>query len=352
MQIASRAEIWSGTVLLRNFDVDTGTETRDRSNLIRGICTITTTDEDGTLLPYLTPYGREMRLYYGVTYDDGTQEEILLGIFGIVDVEVDDSGGDLVITVDGSDRARAVQRDVFTDVFSITPDSNVADAIMNIISSRTLGFVPEFNFAPITAVTPSAALVYAPGDDPMQSAADLADSAGCELFVDTDGIFTLLTIPDPTTAPIAWNYDEGNENLAVELDRTVSSATLPNIVIRDGSGTGVAASVEGYAYDGDPASPTYINGPYGQVVDYQSSSLYTTQAQAQAAADAALALAKGSAEALTLTAIPKPDHDVDDVIEVTRVRAGVVSGTRYVIDALTLTLGSSGTLQLTGRRVT
>jgi hypothetical protein len=131
----------------------------------------------------------------------------------------------------------------------------------------------------------------------------------------------------------------------------VSRANAPNYFIRDGQGTGIDAPFRAIAVDDNPASTTYINGPYGRVVDYSASSLYATQAQAQAAADADLLLALGSVEALTLNAIPKPDHDVDDVIEVTRVRSGL-SNQLYVLDAITMGFGVTGLTQMTGRQVT
>jgi hypothetical protein len=333
----------------------------DRSNVIRRTCSAVFTDPDGTLVSALqpsvvTPWGNELRLYNGVTYDDGTQELLLMGVFGIVDVSIDDSGGDLVVTADGSDRSRAIQRDVFGDTYPIPPGTNVGQAIQQIIVSRNVGFTISFNFAPIDAVTGSTPIVFQPGDDPWAAVADpvsgLAASIGCELFPDANGVFTLLPIPDPTTASIAWTYDatEGVEtNLAADVSRVVSSDGKANHVIRDGIGTGVDVPFRGEAMDTDPTSSTFVGGDYGDVIDYSASSLYATQEQAQAAAEAQLAINLGSAETATLTAIVKPDGDVDDVISVTRVRAGIASNTLYVIDAITTGFGASGTQQITCR---
>ena len=51
-----------------------------------------------------------------------------------------------------------------------------------------------------------------------------------------------------------------------------------------------------------------------------------------------------------MTAIQR-DHEVDDVIEATRVRAGIPSGTRYVLDALTFRFSDDNTVDATARAV-
>jgi hypothetical protein len=52
-----------------------------------------------------------------------------------------------------------------------------------------------------------------------------------------------------------------------------------------------------------------------------------------------------------LSAIPKPDADIDDVVSVTRVRAGIPASTLYVTDSFTMGLGSSGIHTITARTI-
>jgi Domain of unknown function (DUF5047) len=361
-QVASLAQVLSGGTPILNLAIEDGsTVTVDRANLIRRICSLSLTDPNGTLVAstakqLLSPLsGNEIAVYYGVVFSDGTQELILLGIFGIVDSNVDDSGGDLAITVDGSDRMRSIQRDVFTDTYSIAPGTDVGVAIQNVVLSRNVSpLAQQFAFEPTGHITPNAPIIYNAGDDPAQAIADLATSVGDELFYSPNGWLMLLPIPDPTTQPITWTYDGDsvpNTNIATDIQRTVSSDTVYNVWIRDGVGTGLGAPFRGQAQDDDPTSMTWVGGPYGEVPDYQSSSLYANQAAAQADAQAAKLRARGRVETVSITAIPKPDTDVDDVVSASRIRAGIAPNSLYVVDSFIIGLGSSGLLTATVRAV-
>jgi Fe-S cluster assembly iron-binding protein IscA len=68
-------------------------------------------------------------------------------------------------------------------------------------------------------------------------------------------------------------------------------------------------------------------------------------------ANAAGLVAKGSTRSITLTALVKPDHDIDDVVEATRVRAGIAPGSLFVLDNFSITFGTAGTLQAGCRSV-
>jgi Domain of unknown function (DUF5047) len=361
--VVARAEVWSGGQLLTTLDIEPGSSVSvDRSSLIRRSCHIVLTDPTGELAPktaedLLAPYGNELVLYRGLQLSGATDPELIqLGVFGIDECDVDDSSDDLVITVDGSDRARAVQRAGFTDVYTIPPATPGAQALQQLIASQPTGIAFEFDFADVPYVTPSAPIVYKPGDDPWEKSTELAASYGCELFFNRMGTqagptsqCVLLPLPDPLQAPVSWSYDEGSVNISLSIKRVLSRAKAPNYVIRDGQGSGIAAPVRGVAYDSNPDSPTYIGGRYGRQVDYQSSSLLTSPAQANAQAAVDLAVALGSFETINLNAIPKPDHEVDDVVEVTRARAGITLA-YYVFDSFELGFGSEDLLRTSGAR--
>jgi enamine deaminase RidA (YjgF/YER057c/UK114 family) len=150
---------------------------------------------------------------------------------------------------------------------------------------------------------------------------------------------------------VSWTYAEGAANIADGLRRVVSRAKAPNYIIRTGVGSGLSSPVSAVAQDADPLSPTFVGGKYGVVPDPQSSPLITTQAQAQAAANAALRVALGTVEGVTVSAVAKPDHDVDDVIVVTRARSGL-NAAKYVIDSFLFSFGAAGGLAITARSVT
>lgn len=355
--LATLAEIWSSGTLVQTLSVDPGsTVTVDRTAAIRRHCALTLTDIDGTLTPtgasdLLTPYGNEVRLYRGITYPNGNQELVRLGVFGIEESDVDDRQNDLVLTVTGMDRARSIQRTTFTDTYSVAPAQNLSAAIQALLNSLSLGFSLTYAVTPTSAVTPGSPTVCKAGDDPWKAATDLAKAAGYELWFDVSGVCTMQPVQDPITSPVTWAYDEGPNNITIALKRKLTRATAANYVIRDGQSSGHAAPVRGVAADVNPASQTYIGGSYGTVVDYKASALYANQAQAQAAASADLLLNLGSVESLSISAIPKPDHDAGDVIEVTRARSKL-SSAYYVLDSFTMGMDPSALLQAQARRVT
>jgi Domain of unknown function (DUF5047) len=358
--IAAKAEIWNGDTLVQPLAIEASSQLIiDRNAALRRTCSATLTDPTGTLVPTtpasaLTVYGNELVMYRGITFPSGTQEFIQLGVFGMEDVTMRDNQGDLVITLNGKDRMRAIQRAGFSDVFVIPPATNVGVAIAALYNFCWSGPVPlTFYFYPTAAVTQNAPTVYKPGDDPAKEAMALAAAAGLQTYFDVMGAGILRPIPDPraSVGNPAWSYNEGPGNLTTELLRTQSRAQAPNYIIRDAMGSGVGKPVRGLAVDNNPASATYYRGKYGQVVDYQGSSLFANQAQAQAAANAALLTSIGSIEQLTNSATPKPDHDVDDVIEVTRVRSGLAQAF-YVLDMITMGFGTAGLSQMVGRQVT
>lgn len=355
--IATLAEVWRGDEFLKALAIeDTSTLTNDRNQTIRRTCSATLTDPTGTLVPQtaadlLTPFGNELVLYRGITFPDGSQELIQCGVFGLEDVVIKDSAADLTITLNGFDRSRTIQRAGFDEVYTIPAKTNVGFALQELLAFCWQGPEPlVFNFQPTDAVTQNAPTVYGPGDDPILVAQTLASACGHQLSFDAAGAATFESVPDPGAQLLAASYDEGPTATWIDLTRTISRARAPNKIIRDGQGTGILTPIRAIAVDDNPNSPTYIGGSYGVQRDYNASSLYATQAQAQAAADADLRLALGSVEALNVNAVPKPDHDVDDVVEVTRVRSGLANQL-YVLDTITMGFGTAGLTQMTGRQV-
>ena len=359
-QIATLAEIWAGEVLQATLLIEEQTSvTVDRNQIIRRSCSAVLTDPyAGTaqaIVPttaqgFMTPYGNELVLYRGITYSDATQELIQLGVFGLDDVDIDDQANDLVITLTAGDRGVACQHAGFTDVYTIAPGTNVGTAIQTLISSLNTGLTINFAFAETTAVTPTTPIVFNPGDDPWAGACKMASDTGYELFFDPTGVCTFLPVPNPLTAAVSMTYIEGVGNTAVHLTRHISRTNAPNYIIRDGQGSGIAVPVRGVAQDSNPTSPTYTGGAYGFQVDYQSSSLYVDQPTAQAAADADLLLALGTIESIDVQSVPKPDTDVDDVVEVTRARSGLTAEL-YVVDSFTIGFGTAGVLDFTARQI-
>lgn len=350
--VVSRVTVYSGGASTgRVLTPASGYVTADASNVVRRTCQITLNDP--SVVPVLTsdplaPYGNELFLERGIQFPDGTREYVPLGVFGITGTDVQDSGAGFLMTVDGSDRARKVQRAKFTDVYPVAAGTNVGTAIANIVTSRYAA--ATLNFAPASAVT--AALVYDAGGDPWTAATDLAASIGYELFVDPTGVFVLRPVPNPYTAGISWTYAEGALSLLSKVDRKLDDSKTINYVIVTGENAGSKTTVpRAVAQDSNTASPTYTGGPYGMVVQAVVDRTVQTTADAQAAATAILNRSLGLTEEVDSEGVLHPGQEPSDVVLVTRARAGV-SNARFSVDQVVIPLEPSSPIKMVLRRRT
>lgn len=325
----------------------------DRTQQIKRTASLTLIDPTGNLTPsdaksLLHPLsGNELTVAMGIEYDDGTQETVPQGVFGIKASQVDDTaaGGDLAITVTGADRSYRMSRAKLTNAYPLNAGDNLGTDIQALLSSRVPSTVFNFQAVPYTLPT---SLALSPGDDPWFQAQALAAGGGCVADFDVSGAACLKPYPDPTVTPVSWVYQEGSQCTVTKGSRLLTNVGVFNHTVRDGVDAN-GNPFRGEAMDTNPASATYWLGPYGDVPDYQTSNLWTSQAQAQAVAQADLLAALGSSEAVTLSMFTNPALQDGDVIQVVRGRLHVSS--YYVIDTLTLPFSSGTDMQAHARLV-
>lgn len=354
-KVIQRVDVYRGTALILTLPVIAGKVDVDTSNSVQRRCTITAVDTTGLLTPAdaaatLAPFGNEIRLFRGIEYPDGTQEMVPVGVFGISDVEVKDEGAGIEIEVSGFDRARKVARNRFTDIYTVTAGTNYATAIRDLVNSRVPGLT--FNFMVTTRTAP--ALTFQVGDDPWEKAQDMADSLGAELFFDGEGVCVLRPVIDPETAPVVYDYTEGQVSNLISLSRSLTDEQTYNLVVAAGEpadpadGSEPPAPARGVAQDDDPASPTWVGGPYGVVPKFFVSPFIATDAQAVDAAKASLLRSLGGTEVVAFDALVNPAHEVGDVVQVTR--GASRANARYVIDSFTIPLDANSTMSVTTRK--
>lgn len=338
---------------------------RVRDEAVRRQCNIVVVDATGTLSPaaasdYLAPFGNELIIKRGIQYSDGTTELVPLGVFGISDVKIDDSGESLQINIDGYDRARKVSRARFTNEYAIASGTNYVEAIRDLISSRysAASFRTDFGSGVITATTPL--LVFQLGDDPWEKARDMAESIGAELYFDANGDIALLPVTDPATAPTTVQYAEGSEATFLYVNKRVNDEQTYNHVVVTGEAAEGAAPVRAEAIDdvgtttssvyylNDAASATKASGSYGRVVYTRSSQFIKTTAQALAAAQLQLFKSIGVYEEVRFNAIVNPAHDINDVIQIVKARSRI--NARYVLDSVTIPLVHGRAMDINTRK--
>lgn len=348
-RIATDVQIWSGV----NGDsvvAESGSFTVSRAAAQRRTCSLTIRPDPG-LIPMsstalLTPFGNQMRPFFGIKYPNGSSELVPMGVYILTDVDAMTTSADVTITVTGSDLSWGVSQRKFRNAFdcpSATPEVSI-QAILNTVFP---GLSP-LNMPPTGVLLPSPLPAFKEGDDPWAACLTLADAAGCELFFDLLGIPTGRPIPAAATTAPSWFFADGPKGVT-SAKRTWTRSGVSNDFIVSGSGTKIQPPVRGEASDQNPGSRTYVNGTYGDIPTFDSSSLVTSSGTAQNAAQNALTAAQGSTEQIVVTCSPNPCWDIDDVMSLQVARLGIDGN--YVIDTIRHAFGVASDTGLDGRAV-
>jgi hypothetical protein len=347
--VVTLAEVLTSGTVVATLDVLDGSVEVDGAAAVRRRCSVRLADSTGELTPadlsdLLAPNGNEVRLFRGLRLADG-DELVPLGVFRIAAAEVAATPAGVAVELSGYDRSRKITRARWTAPYTISSGATYSAALKALLLSRDPA--ATFDFVEATGTTPALLFGADRDNDPWADAQKLAEAAGCELYVGPTGAYTLRTIPDPGTAPIVWDYREGVDATILAVSKSLDDEQTYNGVIVSGETPELGAPVTAAAWDDDPTSPTYRFGPFGQVPEFFTSSLITSQAQATATAEALLRRKLGAVEDVRFDAIPNPAHEAGDVVRVL-VDAARVDG-RYVLESFSVPLGP-GTMTITTRK--
>lgn len=363
--VSIRAELLlDGSVELSDVPVLGGSVSVDyNSESRRSVQGLTLVDTTGDLLPrsshdLLTPYGTEVRLWYGVgahprslvpgtlasytTSDD--QEWISFATCRISVVEVSDDGAPQV-TVEGFDRSRTIARNLFTTPYIIGAGTNYVTAISAMVQDRLPGVTMDLVDG-VTDTTPL--IVIDPESNPWGEITKMATTIGCDAYFDSDGQFVLAVVADPATAEPVWTYREGQDSILVSSARRLDDDPGYNGVVLTAESTTIPAPLRSEVWDTNPNSPTYVDGRYGRVPKFVSSPYPTTQAQADAFANAELARIVGGTEQVTLATVPHPLHEPGDCVRVVRAASGMDQAA--LVDSFTIPIGVTESMPINLRR--
>jgi len=330
----------AGALIASDLPVAEGSVGVDASSAVRRQLDLSIADP--TLAPSasdttgpLTPYGTELYVRRGIRFPDGTTEWVPLGYFSIQSVNADLRGD--VVKVTGVDRSRRVADAKFLTPAQSVTSNNVPTEIARLITGAIPGAVVN-NLTGSTASTP----VLTWDNDRWAAIADLAASIGAEVFVNADGQFVIRPIP-AITGPVAWYVDVGAQGVLVKAERQISREATYNVVVAGAERVDNLPPLEATVQDNDPASPTYVSGPFGQVPYFYFNNGITTAAQATATAQGLLDRVRGLARTVSLESVPNPALGAGDVIQVV-----YPDGTyeRHVVDSLTIPLGPDGSMPI------
>lgn len=397
-QIVCRVDITDPTgLVLATAPALAGSVTEEVGRSIRRTCQVTLLDTDGTLAPTVTggllaPLGNELRLYrgfriplapdsvvptggtyvsgyediyedvYSVTTDALTWGDVLawgsiptwdgagavavavdewcpLGVFGISRPSLSSDDGGVVVTVEGFDRSRRIQRALFTDPVTIAVGVDIADAVQQLLTDRWPDCPDLASLIPDGMVTATQVILDA-RSDPWQGLTDLVTAYGLELFFDQTGVPVLRQIPDPANGPAVADYVRGMAGVIASLERALDDEGAYSGVIVVGESTGAAAPVQAVVWDDDPTSPTYYLGAFGQVPYVYTTTQVTTTDQATVTAVALLPTVTGVLEDVEHTQLVNPALECGDLVTNTDPVLGV-SGT-FSLERITTPLEATG----------
>jgi hypothetical protein len=173
------------------------------------------------------------------------------------------------------------------------------------------------------------------------------------MFWDYRGVLVIKDPPD-ATSPV-WEASAGRDGVLVTLQRSLGRDGVYNAVVATGEALDDTPPSYGVAYDLDPASPTYWNGPFGKVPRFYNSPLLTTDLQAATAAESLLAQSTGLPYAVDFSQIPNPALEPFDPVRVVypvdRLSTPHRKSETHILVRLGIPLTPNGVMAATTRKV-
>lgn len=305
-----------------------------------GSCTLAATNLlDPATHPNIAPFGAEIGIRSGLKYPNGDFEDIQLGIFPITTLDWAEEGGGIP-SVSFADRSYSITEQsvnpsydaagklVTTTIATLLGRSVFYDTVLIYPSERAISNVQNAGQL-FLIVRPDVKDAKIPGGKPIegglwQGIQDLAASIGCEIFFAPDG-FNVILQPvknmDDTITTFDTTFDTGPNGNIITCSRSLAREGAWNTVYATGVLPANAASAQLPPFvkisDNDTRSPTYVNGPYGQISHEITSDFITDPAALTKLAVNELRKGLGLATSTSLTVLPDSSLDVGDIVKIT-----------------------------------
>lgn len=305
-----------------------------------------------------------------VTTTAATTEWVPLGVFRMTQPSTTYTGASTVTTVNGHDRSHEISLRTWTFAYTIKAGFTVDQAIVAILNDRWGNTQPAltYNVTPTSIIVPTGTVLgvdftssgaqsaaNSSGNDPWADCVSLAQSVGCELFFDRQGIVVMRTVPDASTVPVTSRFVDGqNGTLVDQVVRELDETTMVNQVIMIGTGATVT-NQDGSVSPGAPVTATAsymdpvlgINGVFGARTSFVTNSAISDVGTCQIAANSALSLGLASLDDTSFEAVPNPTIEVGDADRL--IEPAVQADGTYIVSAITFPLDISNPMQVTNR---
>ena len=302
---------------------------------------------------FLAPYGTTVTAARGIRYGDGTTEMVSLGTLVLTKSRVIDSGQgmQLVLTLDdlgqriSKSRTRAIL--YAPDLYDLLAGQDTWGHMILKVCSKYAPWV-EFaaDFTRLTSLKPRDITIDI-ASDPWEAMYGWMQSIGYSLYFNEAGQLDVRSIPPVTGDDSVWDITEATSTHPGNLlyaDKEYTTENTYNQVIITGE-TPNGNTIVGIASDTNPASPTYIYGPYGIVPFFKKLSWVTSKTQAMAVASQALQRRLGMQETLHVQTLVNPALEPYDVSHIFREDSEINS--YYQINKCTVPLVHDRAMDLT-----
>lgn len=278
----------------------------------------------------LSPIGSEIAIHYGIVIHNGLTEWIPLirGPITSVSRNLPAGSGSESVSVTVADRSSKVAEARFDQ-----PTQTIAGATTVAEIIRLITGVLDVVVVDQTGNTKVAPQIEMQRERWSEGVEKLADSIGAEVWCDPLGNFVVRNEPT-VNDPVVWTFRADDSSVLISEQDEYTRDQVYNRVVASGQRTDGTPPVFAVVSDTNPASPTYINGPFGTKTRFYSSPLLTTVAQCTSAATSLLARVAGRHLNVTVSNVTNPALEAGDVIRI----VFDDRDERHVIDSVTIPL--------------
>lgn len=324
-----------------------GTVTIDATSQTRRTATISIASADlwpDDAFAILSPIGSEIAIHYGIVHSSAYTEWIPLIRGPITDVtrSLPSGNNSEAVQVTVSDRSAKVAEARFDQ-----PTQTIAGATTVSEIARLITGVLDVVVVDLTGSTKVAPQIEMEKERWAEGVEKLADSIGAEVWCDPLGNFVIRNEPT-VDDPVVWTFRADGTSILVNETDEYTRDLVYNRVVASGQRTDGTPPVFAVVSDTNPASPTYINGPFGVKTRFFASPLLTTVAQCQSAGTSLLARVTGRHLNVTLSNVTQPALEAGDVIRLVYDDRDEI----HVIDTVTIPLTPSDVQQIKTRSLT
>jgi len=319
-----------------------GSVTIDRRRAVRRTCSLTIANPDGVWTPSVPGdffyFGSPIRIERGIYLGDGI-EWVTLGEFLVDGPIIEHTARGSTLQIQAQDRLKKAATSKFASPTTYAISSTVRSVIDDLAQDAGMG-AARMRLDDDGSVL-GAARVYGEQEDRLSAMTALAHDFGLELFIDGDGVLVLQKVVDLAALPVAWEFTEGDSAVTLGITKGLNDQRLYNHIVVIGESAD-QSPVKGEALDDNPASPTYVSGPFGDRTYFYSSAMITTTGQANKVAAARLPDLALIEEEISLPIVVNPALEAGDKIRI--VDPITMTDAYYLIDSITIPLGAGSSV--------